>query len=198
MSNLDCIIGIRGALQSGKNTVANILSECFDIRFYVEQRSFAANLRLAVSMIFGVDTDDEVYEDFKKSETHVMNLYAAGECDLLSGRELLQFFGTEICRTMDPDCWARGPITYFKKELCDIGIIPDLRFPNEVNAIRDNDVHNFIIKVERPGFTGDNHESEHALDNYKKDDFIIVNDGILDDLRTKVGLIAEQIEKVIS
>jgi hypothetical protein len=44
-----------------------------------------------------------------------------------------------------------------------------------------------IVKIERPGFDGaNNHASETSLDDYDAWDHVVVNDGTLDEFKTKV------------
>ena len=75
-------------------------------------------------------------------------------------------------------------------------IITDVRFPNEAKAIKDKG--GILIRCERTYYTEDKrykigfdpfekeHPSETALDSYKDWDYVIKNDGSLEDLLTKV------------
>lgn len=190
------LVGIRGALQAGKDTTGQFLIQQLGSADYkVERKSFADNLKEAVALIFGFHPNYVFSDHFKTGSTNVTRLEVPGEQGVkkLTGRELLQFFGTEICRSMDYNCWARGPINHFKQNDVDIGIITDLRFPNEVRVLRDEDIPSFIIKIERPGFEGDGHASERSLDYYDGDDFIIINDGTLEDLERSTLEVSRQI-----
>lgn len=69
-------------------------------------------------------------------------------------------------------------------------IITDLRFPNEVEAIKKT-VGGLTVRVQRPGMPDtDTHESETALDHYNEFDYIILNNSDITDLinQTKVML----------
>ena len=71
-------------------------------------------------------------------------------------------------------------------------IITDSRFPNELAAVKK---HNGIaIKVIRDsGNTiGTTHTSETALDNYTEWDYVIDNNGTLEELKTQVLSILEK------
>ena len=94
-----------------------------------------------------------------------------------AGRTILQKVGTDTIRKQDPDFWVRWVITVLKlfPNEWDYVIIPDCRFPNEVDLMRtafENVVH---IRVDRPGFISpltaeqQAHISETALDNYRYD-----------------------------
>lgn len=95
-----------------------------------------------------------------------------GEKDLY-GRTLLQTVGTDIARTSNPDYWViiAHMIIDVLLEDNDYIIIPDCRFPNEIETWEDNLVA--WIKVSRPGFDNSklnseqkHHASETSLDDY--------------------------------
>ena len=92
-------------------------------------------------------------------------------------KEILQFF---------PDEW-------------DYVIIPDTRFPNELEVLRENNIDTVLVRVERPGFISpltaeqQNHPSETSLDNYKYD-YVIYNDGTTADLHIKINNFYQQIK----
>jgi len=60
-------------------------------------------------------------------------------------------------------------------------LITDVRFPNELEAIK-NRASGRTIRIYRPDEGSDTHESETALDNQKEWDAYIVNDGSIADL----------------
>lgn len=104
------------------------------------------------------------------------------------GRTLLQHVGTDIIRKQEPDYWVNfiaGILRMFKNEW-DYVLIPDVRFPNEIEGMKEfNPKH---VRIIRPGFNmlteeQQKHPSETALDNYKGDTFAIVyNDSSVEDL----------------
>ena len=72
-------------------------------------------------------------------------------------------------------------------------LIPDTRFPNEAEAIKNRD--GLLIRVERPQLTHEiryPHPSETALDEYSNFDYTIANDGTLHDLLGKVEVILDK------
>ena len=112
------LIGIRGSFQAGKDTLGDlIIEELKDRCIPAAKKSFAFNLKQATALVFGIDPDYVMTEEFKKGDTHVNRLDTPGQPgdEKMTGRQLLQFFGSEICRSMDYNCWARGPVTYFKQ-----------------------------------------------------------------------------------
>lgn len=101
------------------------------------------------------------------------------------GRTILQYVGTDIIRRQNPDYWVNfliGIFNLFPNEW-DYAIIPDARFINENNGLKENENLDVVtLRVERPNFDNglteeqQNHESEIALDDYNFD-FKIINNG---------------------
>ena len=104
------------------------------------------------------------------------------------GRELLQWLGTDVIRKNYEDTWVDMVVALLKgiKTLYDYIIIPDVRFPNEIDRMRDN-FDCITVRVIR--FNFDNglteeqrkHPSETALDNYPME-YELINDGDLEKL----------------
>lgn len=101
------------------------------------------------------------------------------------GRTILQYVGTDIIRKQCPDYWVNFLISIFNlfNDEWDYVIIPDTRFPNEIERLKDNRNFNVTtLRIERPNYDNglteeqQNHESEIALDNYVFD-FRIINNG---------------------
>lgn len=99
------------------------------------------------------------------------------------GRTLLQHVGTDVIRQKNPDYWVNfliGIFNLFPNEW-DYVLIPDTRFPNENDLMKEYfDVS--TVRITRPNYDNglteeqQNHESEIALDNYNFD-FYITNNG---------------------
>lgn len=118
-------------------------------------------------------------------------------------RELLQELGTEIIRQkIDKD--------FFVKRICedilvysyyfDIITISDARFPDEIERPKSKFENVISIKVVRDGYDTvlskkeQKHLTEVALDEYNNYDYVIHNDGTLDDLKNKVFDLVRRIE----
>lgn len=91
----------------------------------------------------------------------------------MTGREVMQFVGTEIFRKMYGDVWVDATIRKIKQDRPLMAIITDVRFPNEVHGITclgfksDYPATGKILRLSRDIFKGqDQHESETALDNF--------------------------------
>lgn len=125
----------------------------------------------------------------------------------LTPRLLLQLLGTDCGRKIiHPNIWVNALFADYKlidnrswQDPDDSNIkypnwiITDVRFPNEVEEIKDRG--GIVIRVNRPKpekVTNDlvthieEHESETALDKYEKFDHIITNDGSINDLYNKI------------
>ena len=116
------------------------------------------------------------------------------------GRGLLQWFGTDIVCNNYEDTWVDMVIALLKgiKTLYDYVIIPDVRFPNEIDKMCD--VFDCVtVRVIRPKFDNGlteeqkNHPSEKVLDNYPME-FELINDGGLGKLLETVKTFLKNID----
>ena len=85
----------------------------------------------------------------------------------MTAREVLQYVGTEIFRRMNQDVWAESTIQRIKSENSLTAIITDVRFPNEVDAVKR--AGGKVIRLTRNWDNPDAHDSETALDEDKYD-----------------------------
>ena len=109
-----------------------------------------------------------------------------------AGRSLLQRVGTDVIRAKDPYFWVNWVINLIKlfPNDWDYVIIPDCRFPNEIEAVKNNFKNTKHIRVIRQNFVSpltaeqQNHKSEIALDDYPYD--ILLENIDIDDLKLKI------------
>lgn len=155
------IITISGHAQNGKDFCANLIKQKLETRGEkVLIAHYADLLKYICKTFFGWDGQKNI-----------------------EGRTLLQYVGTDVIRQKNPDYWINfliGIINLFPDEW-DYVIIPDTRFPNENDLMKEYfDVT--TVRITRPNFDNglteeqQNHESETALDDYGFD-FYIVNNG---------------------
>jgi len=92
--------------------------------------------------------------------------------------KLLQWWGTEYRRAQDPDYWVKKTMSSIPVNL-DIAMITDVRFPNEVEAVKQRGGYNVQVQRLRtdgtPFYSSDrsvDHPSETALDGYDWDFYI--------------------------
>lgn len=101
-----------------------------------------------------------------------------------AGRHMLQYVGTEVFREDDPNCWVDFVIKILKlfPDKWDYVIIPDCRFPNEVERFKEENIDVISVRIERPnmvsndeGMSDENkkHSSETALDGFDFDECFI-------------------------
>ena len=148
-------ICISGKAQHGKDTSAQILKEELDkLGKKVIIVHYADLLKFICKTYFGWDGN--------KDET---------------GRTLLQRVGTDVVRAQEPDYWVDFVISIVRlfPDEWDYIIVPDCRFPNEIEALKKAGYPTTHIRVVRPNFDSGltdeqkAHASEIALDNYSFD-----------------------------
>jgi len=106
-----------------------------------------------------------------------------GEKDL-RGRSLLQHIGTDVVRQANPNYWVDFIVDMAElfPEKWEFFVIPDTRFPNEIERIRERGHIVLHVRVVRQGF--DNalsleqklHMSENALNDVDPDIWIFNKD----------------------
>jgi hypothetical protein len=165
------IITISGKAKAGKDTTADFMKEILESKGYtVLIIHYADYLKFCCEKYFGWDG--------KKDE---------------KGRELLQRVGTNVGRKRNPGMWTRVVgefITAFGQDY-DYILIPDTRFPDEIEFFKSKFPDTIAIKVNRGSF--DNgltpeqkaHESECALDEFNFD-YYVINIFDLDFLKDEV------------
>jgi hypothetical protein len=99
------------------------------------------------------------------------------EPGFMSAREVLQYVGTEIFRKMYTQVWAESLMRKIEKDKAQFAIIADLRFPNEVEAVKN--AGGKVIRLTRNPYN-DQHDSETALDpenyDWKNFDYVVDNE----------------------
>ena len=116
-----------------------------------------------------------------------------------AGRTLLQQIGTNSIRAQDPDYWVdfvANLIRMFPDKYSFV-IIPDVRFPNEIDRIFDAGFPATHVRIVRPDFESllteeqKNHPSETAL-NDTEPDFLIKNTTI-PELKSQLQILCDTI-----
>lgn len=157
---------ISGKAGSGKDTVGSIIAEkliCDGHTVLVTH--FADLLKYICKEFFGWDGNKNEY-----------------------GRHLLQYIGTDIVRTQRPTYWAEfvaGILKMFNGRW-EYVIIPDHRFPNELNTLKSNGFDVMTVHVVRPSMETQltneqlSHPSEHSLDGMDFDAYITNDSSIIE------------------
>ena len=171
------VVLISGKAGSGKDTTASIMKENLEKRGYnVLVTHYADLLKYVCKTYF-------LWNGIKDAE----------------GRQLLQYVGTDLVRNDNPDMWVSFVTSMLKysKDIWDYVIIPDCRFPNEIDFVKNNGFDVVTVRIEREEFDSAlskeqlNHPSETALDRYDFD-VIIHNDATLARLKRVINYIIKE------
>ena len=172
------VICISAKAQHGKDTVANFMKECLEAK---EKRVLVTH-----------------YADLLKYICKAFFRWDGQKDE--KGRTLLQYVGTDVIRKKEPDYWVAfiADMLYFFEDQWDYVLIPDTRFPNEIEYLKNAGFDVLYIRVIRENFESPlteeqkKHPSETALDNYEAD-VMLYNDSTLDNLKYSVERLADVI-----
>lgn len=198
------IVGFVGLIGSGKDTAADLLVDNFGFK----RDSFANTLKDAVANIFHWDRDmlqgqtaesrawREEVDDWWAERLGIPHL---------TPRWVLQFFGTDVCRdNFSNDIWVASLERKLMQTKDNI-VISDVRFPNEIWAIKE--AGGTIIRLQRgplpswwdtarntPGLTSipDVHASEWAWVS-EGEDYVVHNDGSIEELGVNLRIVIDRI-----
>ena len=178
------IIGISGKAGSGKDTAAKMLEVLYanpDISYedFANKRyknfadiqivHFADSLKETAQVLFRIGEWETNTQEGKKTTINWIGKTV---------RELLQGIGQGLRDAIDPNLWVK--ILFANTEDWSNSIIADVRYPNEIYAIKKR--NGVLIRIDRKGAGAGNHSSETALDDYKEWDVHIENNGSIEDL----------------
>ena len=140
------IIGVCGFIGSGKDTVADYLTNFHGFR----RESFANSLKDAVAHVFGWDrTMLEGRTKSAREWREQVDPWWAERLGIptLTPRWILQYWGTEVCRkAFHDDIWIASLENKLRNSKDDI-VISDCRFPNEIKSIKD--AGGIVVRVVR-------------------------------------------------
>jgi len=191
------IIGLCGLIGSGKGTVADILVGDYSF----QKESFAAGVKDACAVVFGWDREllEGETKESRDWREQADPWWSEKFGTPFTPRHALQLMGTEAGREVfDKDLWILSLLKRVdpKKNY----VIADVRFPNEMQRIKD--MGGFLIYVSRgqPPKWFDNPSESYMQQNYPEVhfseyawvphlnliDFFIKNDYTLDVLKDDV------------
>jgi hypothetical protein len=165
---------------------------------YVKEYSFAHPLKmfcihvlgLERKQVFGSDDDKNTLTRYRWEDMPGVvspsfeDKWGGTACDwnliqhtegVMTAREVLQFFGTNVCRRMYDKVWTETLLERrIPMEEPELALVSDIRFPDEVEAVQK--AGGKVIRYTRAPFAdSDEHSSETALDDYEGFDKIIDN-----------------------
>lgn len=137
---------------------------------YIKVYHFADYLKDMCVNLFGLNPKNVYGTDEQKNECTPFKWEdmptETNKTGHMTHREFLEYFGTKIIRRVKSDAWVYATINKILTEDSQLAIVPDVRFPNEVKAIKDNG--GIVIRLTRNIFNSDS-ESESSLDSDKFD-----------------------------
>jgi hypothetical protein len=172
------IIGLNGRMQSGKDTTAQILMGLFE---NVQRAAFADKLKDSAAAALQINRDQ--LEELKLGGEITVTGTTAGDDfgHTISGRQYLQYYGTEAHREIfGDDFWVEQvldqPVTDGT-----ILVVTDMRFPNEIAGVLDRG--GIAVKIRRKEADDKPilHPSEQTLPD-EQFDYFLDNNGTLNDL----------------
>lgn len=194
------ILGLCGSAGSGKDTCADFLATAHDWK----KVALADPIKRAARDFFGW-SEERLWgpsEERNKPDPDFGGL---------SARKACQHIGTEVGRELYPDVWVKkalstatillssnaysydpraGLVISLRQQRTRGVVISDVRFRNEVDAIRA--VGGYVVRLVRPGSglsgAASVHQSETELTTIPEELFLdtIVNDGTIDEMHVKL------------
>ena len=139
------IIGVCGFIGSGKDTIADYLTNFHGFR----RESFANSLKDAVALVFGWDRT--MLEGRTKQAREWREQVDPWWSDRLgysvTPRWILQYWGTEVCRKgFHDDIWIASLENKLRNSTDDV-VVSDCRFPNEIKSIKA--AGGIVVRVHR-------------------------------------------------
>jgi hypothetical protein len=140
------IIGVCGFIGSGKDTIADYLTNFHGFR----RESFANSLKDAVAQVFGWDrTMLEGRTTTAREWREQVDPWWSKRLNMphLTPRWVLQYWGTEVCRkAFHDDIWIAALENKLRNSKDHI-VISDCRFPNEIKSIKE--AGGIVVRVVR-------------------------------------------------
>jgi hypothetical protein len=180
------VILIGHKMRQGKDTFARMLAELTG----GEVMSFADPMKQIIADTFGM-TLGELEEAKNDAHPQLVHFKPPFHSYLQTYRDILQRFGTEAMKKQfGDDVWARLAVDRALWSKSDIVIFSDLRFYPEYLLFKQSEKFRVVTVNIRRGDTGSNdHSSETSLDDFDYD-FVIDNNGSLENLSDRAFTLA--------
>jgi hypothetical protein len=179
------IIGLGHKARAGKDTAGDYLN----VSYLFLKRSFATKLRDSIAATLGINAHGE---EFKTTRFPLWGNR--------TGREILQQYGTDGLRNgFDEDIWVK--LALYNDDYEPLYIDPlrvvftDMRFENEAEEIKK--LGGVVIRIDRDdaGLSGNQgkHDSENGLEYYTGWDYILDNNGTVEEFHIGIDTIMEDL-----
>lgn len=172
------LIGLTGQIGCGKTTVANFIKS----ETGAKELSFADPIKEVIAYLTGIPRQQLDDQEVKK------RMFPDSSVTV---RHALQTLGTEWGRELiDQDIW----VNYVKRQIETEDqnfIVPDVRFENEAQMIRD--LGGIIIHIRDEKERTDTHASEKRITNHWNDYFLVNHHDGIETLRLVVVDLLEHI-----
>ena len=178
------ILALGHRQQTGKDTLANFMVTRIRLnnrRLNVQAAGFADELKDTCYRLYswaGVKRKEH-YEINPKERTVVLPLLG------ITVRQLWINVGNHM-RQYDPNVWVKALLT---RPGVDVMIIKDLRFPNEVQNVKEHGGN--IVKVTRQGSPIVTDGADDPLASYEEWDLTLDNDGTMEELSRKADMLVD-------
>ena len=173
--NTPLLIGISGKKLSGKDALCTALRNQWGDKS--QRIAFADALKQEVSIACNVSRSF--------IEQHKAQF-----------RPMLQWWGTDFKRHFHgDDYWVQQTLAQLVEEYSnglELAVIPDVRFKSEAATIKE--LGGMLVRIARSTQLIDNHISETDLDDYKHFDYIVINNGTINDLDHEAVAILQKLK----
>lgn len=204
------IIGITGLKGSGKDTIADFLIK----EYGYKKMAFADTLKDAVAVTFGWDREmlEGVTQEHRKTRELPDEFWSKALNRPFSPRNALELVGTQLFRdNFDKNFWVHCLRKRIEESGCKKIVITDVRFRNEIEAIRSvegsqiwrvqrgelPEWFNYAAKfnIENPDKTPiipNVHASECSWQGIDCPNIVLFNNGTIQDLHNDIKSIMEK------
>lgn len=208
---MDIVIGLIGAKGAGKTTAYEVIQAELD----VQEITLAAKLKDVSAEVTGIDRNWFDSHRFKEVDLNdpvfltapllekIWQLYGVGTKApgffdkfvrphvgqlLHTPRQIAQYVGTEVLRAYEPDIHCLEAAKAITKT---IGVVTDMRFPNEYDFFRKNYPRFHTLYIQNNGAEIHAGKDTHASEAYLKDlarkaDVTVINDSSIKAFQEKV------------
>jgi hypothetical protein len=177
------IIGLLARSRSGKDTVADYIITNYK-SYNIVKRRLAGPIKNAVKELYGLN-DDDLESDTKDIHIPQFNC-SPREIMVQITKTVMELSGVDFFTNRLYDIIESG--SSGQSGQSEITIIPDIRYQHDIDRIHKN--NGIIIKIER-NIQNIIYSNENNIENMEAD-YVIVNNGTLDELYTQINNIINQ------